>query len=409
MLKAKTLTPLLFEQGMDNPKIIPLRLRRQMRLAAGFLFAPWLLSLYLCWPEIPSQPIVILGLLPGLAVAVHIQGHLVRHLGSNHRRGESGHLFTTLGAANWITLMRAGAIVGLAGILPWTLSRSPSLPSSLNWAAGIVYLGLSLADLLDGLVARKQERETELGRRLDIESDAAGLLVASLVAVALDRLPAVYLLVGLAYYPFVLGIWLRQKRALPVIALRPRPYARIIAGSQMGLVGMALLPIFNPVFTHAAAIIFMAPLLIGFLRDWLMVSCRMQTDVHQKSTLDLWATSLLIKFLPMVLRLLILSGGIAVLVGYGVYRAHPVWQLALSVCCLLAGFGIMGRSAALLLTLMFGSNFSPFGVSLICMATFGTAATLMLTGTGAMSLWAPEETVLYRRGKHGSITFDEAP
>jgi CDP-diacylglycerol---glycerol-3-phosphate 3-phosphatidyltransferase len=409
MLKATTSTPLLIEQGMNNPKIITFRLRRQMPLAAGFLFAPWLLSLYFCWPEIPSHPTVILGLLPGLAVAVHIQRQLVRHLGSNHRPGEDGHLFTTLGAANWITLMRAGAIVGLAGILPWTLSRGPSLPNSLAWGAGIVYLGLSLADLLDGLVARKQERETELGRRLDIESDAAGLLVASLVAVAFDRLPAVYLLVGLAYYPFVLGIWLRQKRALPVIALRPRPYARIIAGFQMGLVGIALLPIFNPVFTYTAAIIFMAPLLIGFLRDWLMVSCRMQTDAHQKSRLDTWVTSLLIKFLPMVLRVVILSGGIAALVGYGVYRAHPVWHLAHGVCYLLVGFGIMGRSAALLLTLMFGSNSSPFGASLICMVIFGIAATLTLTGTGAMSLWAPEETVLYRRGKNGSITSGEAP
>ncbi|MCG6972123.1 MAG: CDP-alcohol phosphatidyltransferase family protein [Desulfobacterales bacterium] len=394
---------------MNKPKIIPLRLRRQMRPAAGFLFAPWLLSLCFCWHEIPSQPSVILGLLPGLAVAVHIQRQLVRHLGSNHRRGEDGHLFATLGTANWITLMRAGAIIGLAGILPWTLSRGPSLPNSLSWAAGIVYLGLSLADLLDGLVARKQERETELGRRLDIESDAAGLLVASLVAVALGRLPAVYLLVGLAYYPFVLGIWLRQKRALPVIALRPRPCARIIAGFQMGLVGIALLPIFNPVFTYAAALIFMAPLLIGFLGDWLMVSCRVQTDMHRKSTLDPWVTSLLTKFLPMVLRLVILSGGIAALVGYGVYRAHPVWHLAHGLCCLLVGFGIMGRSAALLLTLMFGSNYSPFGASLICMVIFGTAATLMLTGTGAMSLWAPEETVLYRRGKNGSITSGEAP
>jgi CDP-diacylglycerol--glycerol-3-phosphate 3-phosphatidyltransferase len=408
MLKAKTPTPLLFEQGMNNPRTIPMRLRRQMRLAAGFLFAPWLLSLYLCWPEIPSQPIVILGLLPGLAVAVHIQGHLVRHLGSNHRRGEDGHIFTTLGAANWITLLRAGAIVGLAGILPWPLSRGPSLPSSLLWAAGMVYLGLSLADLLDGLVAKKQERETELGRRLDIESDAAGLLVASLVAVALHRLPAAYLLVGLAYYLFVLGIWLRRKRGLPVVALRPRPYARIIAGFQMGLVGMALLPIFNPVFTDAAAIIFMAPLLIGFLKDWLMVSCRMRTDVHRKATREPWATSLFIKFLPMVLRLVILSAGIAALVGYGVYRAHPVWQLAHGVCFLLVGFGIMGRSAALLLTLMFGSNSSPFGISLICMVIFGIAVTLMLTGTGAMSLWAPEERVLYRRGKHGSIPSDEA-
>ena len=39
-----------------------------------------------------------------------------------------------------------------------------------------------LADLLDGFVARRQQRQTELGQRLDIETDAAGLLVALLWA-----------------------------------------------------------------------------------------------------------------------------------------------------------------------------------------------------------------------------------
>ena len=380
-----------------------------MRMAAGFLITPWLLSLYFCRSEILLQPTVILGLLPGLAAEVRIQGQLFRYLGTNHRRGEDGHLFATLGAANWITLLRAGAIIGLGGILPLALQRGPSLSNGWHWAAGMVYLGISLVDLFDGFVARKQDRETELGQRLDIESDAAGLLVASLVAVALGRLPAIYLLAGMAYYAYMAGIWLRQKRTLPVIPLRSRPYARIIAGFQMGLVGMALLPIFNPAFTRVAALIFMTPLLLGFLRDWWVVSCRMQTDDHQQSTLDLQLRFLLIKSLPVVLRLVILAGGIAALIGYGVYRADPVWQVAHSVCCLLAVSGFLGRSAAFLLTLVFGSNFSPFGVSPISMLIFGTAVTLMLTGTGAVSVWAPEETVLYRRRKHGSIPSEEAP
>jgi hypothetical protein len=57
----------------------------------------------------------------------------------------------------------------------------------------------------------------------------------------------------------------------------------------------------------------------------------------------------------------------------------------------------MGRSASLILVLLLGCNQSPFGISLPVMVVFGTAAVLMLTGTGAMSLWAPEERILYRR------------
>jgi CDP-diacylglycerol---glycerol-3-phosphate 3-phosphatidyltransferase len=394
---------------MDQQKKVPPRLRHQMRLAAGLLTGPWLISVFLDRPYLRRRPAIVLGLLPGLAVALYILGQLSRHLGANHRRGADGPVFTGLGAANWITLLRAGAIVGLAGFLPMAVQRSPALPSALPWAPGIIYLGISLADLLDGYVARHQGRETELGRRLDIEADAAGLLVASLVAVAFGRLPAIYLLVGLAYYPFILGIRVRQKRALPVIALQPRPYARIIAGFQMGLVGLALLPVFNPAFSSVAALIFMTPLLIGFLRDWLVVSGRMATGAGQQSTLDQRIRSWMLKTLPLVLRPIMLAGGIAALAGHGVYQAHPLWQLAHGLCCLLAGIGCMGRSASLLLTLMLASTPSPCGLSAIAMVIFSTAATLLLTGSGAMSLWAPEEMILYRRRKNGSMIDCEAP
>ena len=382
---------------MDKAKRVPLQLRHQMRVAAAVLMGPWLLTFFFYWPQCRLRPVMLLGLLPGLAAALRILEQLSNHLGTNHRRGEEGHIFTTLGAANWITLLRAGAIVGLAGILPSAIQGGQTLPNVLLWAPGIIYLGISLADLADGYVARQQRRETLLGKRLDIESDAAGLLVASLVAVALGRLPAVYLLVGLAYYPFILGIWIRQRRALPVIALQPRPYARIIAGFQMGLVAMALLPIFNPPFLAVAALIFMTPLLIGFWRDWQAVSGRVKTDADPLTTLDRRTSTLMRKTMPWALRLVILAVGVTTLVHYGVFQTHPLWQLAHSLCCLLAGLGCMGRSAGLFLALMLGSTPSPFGMSPISMAAFGASAALMLTGTGAMSLWAPEERVLYRR------------
>ena len=300
--------------------MIPIRLRHQAWLAAVLLFSPWLAAFFLNAPLLRQRPVTALALLPGLAVAASVQHQLARHLRANHRPGEEDRLFPTLGAANWITLLRAAAVVSLAGLLPRALPGGNGLPEGLVWVPGVVYLGVALADLLDGMVARRRNRVSELGKRLDIATDAAGLLAASLLAVGLGRLPAVYLLVGLAYYPFIFGIWLRQKRGLPLIALQPRPYARIIAGFQMGLVAMALLPIFNPAFTFVAAWIFMTPLLAGFLRDWLVVSCRLQTDAGQKTALDRRVAILLARDLPLLLRLLVLVCGVATLAAGGVYQ-----------------------------------------------------------------------------------------
>ena len=204
---------------------------------------------------------------------------------------------------------------------------------------------------------------------------------------------------GLAYYPFILGIRLRQEKTLPVVALGSRPYSRIIAGCQMGLVGMVLLPIFNPPFTFVAAYIFMTPLLLGFFRDWLVVSCRIKTDASQQAGLDLWLRSLMLK-VPIVLRLTILVGGIYSFIDSGDYQLPLAWQLVLSLCFIAAIFGFMGRSACLFLVLLLGSTLSPLGISIFSATLFASAAALMLSGTGTMSLWAPEDRVLYRRNEN---------
>lgn len=395
-----------------------LRLRRQSCWAAVLLYSPWLSTIFLCRSLFRDQPATILALLPGLATAIYLHSRLSRHLTANHRPFETDRLFATLGAANWITLLRAAAVVALAGFLPVAVSTvvaSQESRSQLNagwlaWAPGIIYLGLSLADLLDGYLARRQGRETELGKRLDIETDAAGLLVASLLAVILGRLPVIYLLVGLAYYPFIFGIWLRQRRELPLAALQSRPFARIIAGLQMGLVGLALLPVFHRPFLFLAASLFMTPLLIGFLRDWLVVSCKIESDRNQQTALDRWARSVM-RTVPVTLRLVLFAGGMMMLVDFGI-QWHLSWHLSwqsvalgiFCICGLLATIGCMGRVAALCLALLLAGNQSPFGTSLLSLVVFAAAAALMITGTGALSLWTPEETMLYRRGKKKPAT-----
>jgi hypothetical protein len=72
---------------MENREIVPLQLRHQMWLAAGVLITPWLLAVFLCWPIFRLHPVIIVGHLPGLAVAVYLHAQLSRHLASNHRYG----------------------------------------------------------------------------------------------------------------------------------------------------------------------------------------------------------------------------------------------------------------------------------------------------------------------------------
>jgi len=181
-------------------------------------------------------------------------------------------LHSNLGYGTWITIARAMLIAILAGYLfqPWPQSRH--FPGWLSWTPGGLYLLASLLDYLDGRIARATEHESGLGEFLDINVDALGLLVAPIVAFGYGQLPGAYLSVGTAYYLLIFGIWLRRKFSLPVYKVPPRRSARIIAGVQMGFVGVALLPVISPIVTTAAAYILMIPLWVGFVKDWMIAS-----------------------------------------------------------------------------------------------------------------------------------------
>ena len=382
--------------GADRKGDQPAGLGRQWWLALSLLLLPWLITL-VCWRQLVArQPWAGLTLLPGLAAATLLLAHLRRHVGRNHPPGEAGRPFATLGAANWVTLLRGSACVALAGFFPLALAAANRPHGPLAWAPGSIYLFMAMADLLDGLLARRSGRVTELGKSLDMTTDAAGLLIASLLAVAQERLPAPYLLVGIAYYPFRAGDWLRQRRGLPVTPLTSRPYSRIIAGVQMALVGVALLPLVARPYLTIAAYLGMTPFLLGFLRDWLVVSCRLQTDSQQGTIWDRWAAELWTRVLPPLLRLFLL--GAVSLGGLSQTSLIPPapWRFSAAVCAVLAGIGLLGRLAGLAMALIIAIPLASAEPGHHTLTLFGAAFTLALTGSGPCSLWSPEESLLYR-------------
>ena len=177
--------------------------------------------------------------------------------------------FNTLGTANRITLLRGLLIGATAGFL----AMLPLQPyAGLFYVPAALYTLAAALDGLDGYVARRQQQTTRLGTELDTVMDAFGLLVAPLFAVFTGKLPAVYLLVSLAYYLFQWGIRWRQQRGRPVYALPASQVRRYLAGAQMVLVAFALWPPLPGSLTHWFSIALMIPLLLGFCRDWLHVS-----------------------------------------------------------------------------------------------------------------------------------------
>lgn len=258
-----------------------IRLCRWWRVAAVFcfliLFAGFVLFKYYGRSDYAWR-----WLLPSLSVILYILVFLKNSLRLNHKINET-QLLPVLGVGNWITLFRANLIAILAGFffLHWFRFNDKSF--GLTWLPGIIYLSAAILDYLDGFFARLTRHETQLGRLFDTKIDALGLLVATLVAIKIEQLPIFYLSVGLAYYLFQIGIWFREKISKPVIDLKPRPGARLMAGFQMGFIGVILFPILKPPVTTIAASIFMIPFLLGFLRDWLVVCGKLSTDHCQQA------------------------------------------------------------------------------------------------------------------------------
>jgi len=190
-----------------------------------------------------------------------------RGLGEN--RVEGGRVLSNLGPPTVVTLGRGGLLAVVAGFL-----FVPSPFGELAFMPAAAYTLAVLLDHVDGRLARALGRATRLGERLDLEIDAAGILVASLLAIHYGKLPVWYAGIGLARYAFVLAVAWRKRRGLKVTALDPNRLRRWLAGVQMGFLAVSLWP-----WVSASVTLFAAPFFAGataamFLRDWWVVSAR---------------------------------------------------------------------------------------------------------------------------------------
>jgi CDP-diacylglycerol--glycerol-3-phosphate 3-phosphatidyltransferase len=188
----------------------------------------------------------------------------------------------------------------------------------------------------------------------------------------------------------------------------------MIAGFQMGLVAFALLPVFSRPVTTTAAVIFMIPLLAGFLRDWLVVCGYVEVNHFQQTRWDRLIGLLTTKLLPVLLRFVIGIAGIflfysAATVFFTGPQTVSATQLYLTGSCsllelwgmaiaaLLIVCGIITRIAALSISLLLAGTLTSWNSSPGLFLVFSCAVTLMLTGSGLLSTWHPEDALLLER------------
>jgi CDP-diacylglycerol--glycerol-3-phosphate 3-phosphatidyltransferase len=316
-----------------------------------------------------------------------------RHLGANHRQGET-ELLPTLGWGNRLTLARGMLTAGLLGFI-----GSPLPPGWLAWVPGILYTLVCIADFLDGYLARRTNQVTLLGDKLDMSFDGMGVLGAVLLAVGYGRVPGWYLFVGLARYAFLAGLWIRRRQGRAIHELPPSIGRRVIAGLQMGFLAVMLWPLFSPPGTHIAAALFGLPLLVGFLLDWLSISGK--HPLRNIQSVQKAATPL-VRWLPLALRAVILALGLPMLADR--YRSfadlHPeilLLTLLETITIIFLALGAAGRVAAILGLMLLGAHqsFVPLSPPQISLAI--AYVTILFMGSGAFSLWSPEDNLVYRR------------
>jgi CDP-diacylglycerol--glycerol-3-phosphate 3-phosphatidyltransferase len=174
-----------------------------------------------------------------------------------------------LTGATAVTLLRGWLIALVAGHLGLPPLQGRGLVS-----VGLLYTCAALLDGVDGRIARRRRQVTQLGARLDVVTDATGLVVAPLVAVRAGQLPPWYLALSLAYPLFRTALAVRRWRGRPLFPerLRANPRARLFAGVQMAMVATSLYPVLPQALLWGAATVVMLPTLVLFAREWRTVT-----------------------------------------------------------------------------------------------------------------------------------------
>ncbi|MBO0594804.1 CDP-alcohol phosphatidyltransferase family protein [Nesterenkonia sp. E16_7] len=175
--------------------------------------------------------------------------------------------------ADRVTLFRVGLIGVLASAAVLILVEA--IPAR-SWALAILAGVALLLDAVDGWVARRTHSSTPSGARLDMEADAAALLVVSLIAATTVGWWAVG--IGAMRYLFVAAARIR-----PALRgeLRYSLFRRTVAAIQASVLWVALLPITPVAFAVAVTGVALTLLVISFTRDAIALERSAQTETRR--------------------------------------------------------------------------------------------------------------------------------
>ena len=360
----------------EDPSVIVATLREFKRVAtygwAVLVFTALVIVGIWSWGA-AAQWLLQAGLL-WILVLYQTRGYLPLN-----RKGPEDVLYSHLGLANRLTILRGWLVACTGGFL---FQQSP--PGIIALVPAGFYAVSAIIDRIDGFAARKTGQVSQMGMELDTVFDALGLAIAPLLAVWYGKIHWSYLLVSCAYYLFKYGQRYRQKNGLPLFALEPKLSRRAIAGFQMGFIAVVLFPMFQPPATRIAGFAFMLPVLAGFLIDWLVVSGRISDKSFINHQLLELGEKVISLFTQPALRLILAGFLLTWSLRYTETSSNsPLILWAMIACGLLILLGIMGRVAALALILLIGWMNSSQLSSLILPITVW----ILVLGTGHFSLW----------------------
>lgn len=173
------------------------------------------------------------------------------------------HPYPRFGPANCVTTIRAVLAALGAGLI-----GHPGSPDVLWPVIGLTALMAGL-DGLDGWLARSTRMASAFGARFDMETDAAFILVLSILVWQYGKAGVWVLLCGLMRYAFVAAGWLLPWLARPLRATRR---GRIVAVGQLLGLSVALLPGIPPPAGAVAAGVTLAALAWSFAIDVMWLS-----------------------------------------------------------------------------------------------------------------------------------------
>ncbi|HKJ67851.1 MAG TPA: CDP-alcohol phosphatidyltransferase family protein [bacterium] len=325
---------------------------------------------------------------------------------AQNRPPDKQNLLTDLGWGNRVTIIRGMLFAAAGGFL-----ATPSPNDLWQWMAGLLYLLAVLSDRFDGYLARRSDHVTLMGGRLDMRLDALGILIATLLGLRFNQLPIWYLLVGSTFYLFTLGKWYRARKKKPVYPLLADPGRPMLAGLQMGFLSISLLPIFPPGVTKTAAIVFGIPLLVTFLRDWLIVSGRFPAIENrfgrQFRALQSYVRSGVLPFLRVVIvvcGLIVIAhrndqwmpGVLARIANMGILVSEGALIGGLLLMIGAIGVGVLTRSVSLLLMAVMAGMLSTAVPPLLPTLLLIAAGILLHAGPGHFAPVQWDESLLFR-------------